>query len=236
MSGGGEGAVVRASGGVLWRPSPSGPEVAVVHRPRYDDWSLPKGKVDPGEIPLVTAVREVEAALGSGEHASSVVGLDSGLLGVVTQARQRAPEQRRGQPGESLEAEVGLVDERATPPAGTRADRHPVVHDDARVLPAHDDEPVRLQVDGDVGQLCFAPAEDRPVAVAAADATVTLDEGRLERAGVPLLARGEVAEVGEDGTRGSVGGGDRAGDLHGEPSLDKGLTCGQTSAYLLDKG
>ena len=56
-----EGAAVRASGGVLWRPSPSGPEVAVVHRPRYDDWSLPKGKVDPGEIPLVTAVREVEA-------------------------------------------------------------------------------------------------------------------------------------------------------------------------------
>ena len=96
--------------------------------------------------------------------------------------------------------------------------------------------PHALQVDGDVGQLCLASAEDRPVAVAAADATVTLHEGRLERAGVPLLARGEVAEVGEDGTRGSVGGSDRAGDLHGEPSLDKGLTCGQTSAYLLDKG
>ena len=35
------------------------PEVAVVHRPRYDDWSLPKGKVDPGETEPVTAVREV---------------------------------------------------------------------------------------------------------------------------------------------------------------------------------
>ena len=35
------------------------PEIAVIHRPRYDDWSLPKGKVDPGETEPVTAVREV---------------------------------------------------------------------------------------------------------------------------------------------------------------------------------
>ncbi|MDQ3355082.1 MAG: NUDIX hydrolase, partial [Actinomycetota bacterium] len=37
--------VVRAAGGVVWRPGPTGlPEVLVVHRPKYDDWSLPKGK------------------------------------------------------------------------------------------------------------------------------------------------------------------------------------------------
>ena len=35
------------------------PEIAIIHRPRYDDWSLPKGKVDPGETEPVTAVREV---------------------------------------------------------------------------------------------------------------------------------------------------------------------------------
>ena len=40
------------------------PEVAVVHRPRYDDWSLPKGKVDPGETEPVTAVREVAEETG----------------------------------------------------------------------------------------------------------------------------------------------------------------------------
>jgi 8-oxo-(d)GTP phosphatase len=53
--------VVLAAGAVLWRPgqSESGAEVAVIHRPRYDDWSLPKGKVDPGETEPVTAVREV---------------------------------------------------------------------------------------------------------------------------------------------------------------------------------
>ncbi|WP_428341672.1 NUDIX hydrolase [Mycobacterium sp.] len=52
---------VLAAGGVLWRPGhrQSAPEVAVIHRPRYDDWSLPKGKVDPGETEPVTAVREV---------------------------------------------------------------------------------------------------------------------------------------------------------------------------------
>ena len=55
------GKIVLAAGGVLWRPGhrESAEEVAVIHRPRYDDWSLPKGKVDPGETEPVAAVREV---------------------------------------------------------------------------------------------------------------------------------------------------------------------------------
>ena len=56
--------VVHAAGAVLWRrggADSAAPalEVAVIHRPRYDDWSLPKGKVDPGETAPVAAVREV---------------------------------------------------------------------------------------------------------------------------------------------------------------------------------
>lgn len=54
--------VVQAAGAVLWRPdeaSDGSHLVAVVHRPRYDDWSLPKGKVDPGESEPITAAREV---------------------------------------------------------------------------------------------------------------------------------------------------------------------------------
>ena len=47
---------IRAAGAVVWRP---GVEVLVVHRPRYDDWSLPKGKVHEGEEPLLAARREV---------------------------------------------------------------------------------------------------------------------------------------------------------------------------------
>lgn len=59
-----------AAGGVLWRPAAGGPrggadiEVALVHRPRYDDWSLPKGKPEPGEHLLETAVREVAEETG----------------------------------------------------------------------------------------------------------------------------------------------------------------------------
>ncbi|KAA0103403.1 NUDIX hydrolase [Mycolicibacterium sp. P1-5] len=52
---------VIAAGAVLWRPDPDTGElhVALIHRPRYDDWSLPKGKVDPGENEPVAAVREI---------------------------------------------------------------------------------------------------------------------------------------------------------------------------------
>ena len=55
---------VRASGGVLWRPAGAGPEVCLVHRARYDDWSLPKGKCRAGEHPLAAAVREVGEETG----------------------------------------------------------------------------------------------------------------------------------------------------------------------------
>jgi len=56
--------IVYAAGAVLWRMGGADPaaralEVALIHRPRYDDWSLPKGKVDPGETAPVAAVREV---------------------------------------------------------------------------------------------------------------------------------------------------------------------------------
>ena len=51
---------VRAAGGVLWREVDGQVQVAVVHRTRYDDWSMPKGKLDPGELEVHAAVREVE--------------------------------------------------------------------------------------------------------------------------------------------------------------------------------
>ena len=58
---------VKAAGGAVWREAPSvagGVEVLVVHRPRYGDWSLPKGKVDPGETELGAARREVHEETG----------------------------------------------------------------------------------------------------------------------------------------------------------------------------
>ena len=55
---------VLAAGGVLWRRDPSDPEVALVHRPKYNDWSLPKGKAKAGEHLLVTALREMTEETG----------------------------------------------------------------------------------------------------------------------------------------------------------------------------
>jgi 8-oxo-dGTP diphosphatase len=56
--------VIEAAGGVVTRAGPDGTEVLVVHRPRYDDWSLPKGKLDPGEEHEDAARREVEEETG----------------------------------------------------------------------------------------------------------------------------------------------------------------------------
>ena len=67
--------MIRAGGAVLWRRRPDGGvEVAVIHRPRYDDWSLPKGKVDQGESVLEAAVREVHEKTGQRAHPGAPVG------------------------------------------------------------------------------------------------------------------------------------------------------------------
>ena len=57
-------AEVLAAGGVVWRRGDAGVEVVLVHRPKYDDWSLPKGKLDEGESFEDAALREVEEETG----------------------------------------------------------------------------------------------------------------------------------------------------------------------------
>lgn len=61
---------VYAAGAVLWRPGQETgePLFALIHRQRYNDWSLPKGKVDPGETEPVTAVREIHEETGQQAH------------------------------------------------------------------------------------------------------------------------------------------------------------------------
>jgi 8-oxo-dGTP diphosphatase len=53
-----------SAGAVVTRKGPDGREVLLVHRPKYDDWSFPKGKQDPGEHVTATAVREVVEETG----------------------------------------------------------------------------------------------------------------------------------------------------------------------------
>lgn len=70
---------VAAAGAVLWRPDEvSGqPLIAVIHRPRYDDWSLPKGKLEAGEIEPVAAVREIFEETGQVAHLGRRLGMVS---------------------------------------------------------------------------------------------------------------------------------------------------------------
>lgn len=65
---------IAAAGGVVWRGQRGEIEVALVHRPRYDDWALPKGKLEDGEAELVAAVREVGEELGASVAVSRRIG------------------------------------------------------------------------------------------------------------------------------------------------------------------
>jgi 8-oxo-dGTP diphosphatase len=65
---------VAAAGGVVWRGRHGDIEIALVHRPKYDDWTLPKGKLEDGESELAAAVREVGEEIGAVVAVSRRVG------------------------------------------------------------------------------------------------------------------------------------------------------------------
>ena len=65
---------VRAAGGIVLRGEGGDRSVALVHRPRYDDWSFPKGKLEDGEDEATAALREVEEETGLRCHLGPSVG------------------------------------------------------------------------------------------------------------------------------------------------------------------
>lgn len=76
---------LRAAGGVLWRERDGTVELAIVHRPKYDDWSLPKGKLDDGESDLDAALREVREETGF----SAELGSDLGVIRYESKGRPK---------------------------------------------------------------------------------------------------------------------------------------------------
>ena len=79
--------VIEAAGGLLWRETARGKEIALIHRPRYDDWTFPKGWRERGEEYVETATREVaeetNCAFEVGEFAGSVSYLVNGVPKIV---------------------------------------------------------------------------------------------------------------------------------------------------------
>ena len=71
----------RAAGGVVCRDGASGIEVLLIHRPRYDDWSLPKGHLDPGETLEEAALREVLEETGYRCTTTDLAGIASYTTG-----------------------------------------------------------------------------------------------------------------------------------------------------------
>ncbi len=121
---------VLAAGTLPWRRRRGELEVALVHRPRYDDWAWAKGKVDPGELFPVTAVRETreetghEVRLGRPLPTTTYTFRDSKGRLALKEVRYWAAEVTGGTG--TLDAEV---DEVAWLPAPAAAERLSYPHD-----------------------------------------------------------------------------------------------------------
>ena len=100
---------IRAAGGLLWRHSSSGSEIAVVHRRRYNDWTLPKGKLKEGESWPDAALREVAEETG---YDAKIIG----FAGAIAYDTDKGPKVVRfwhmmplGEPRTQIDDEVGEV-------------------------------------------------------------------------------------------------------------------------------
>ncbi len=110
--------VIRAAGGLVWRVSDAGRQLVIVHRRRHDDWSLPKGKLGPGESWREAALREVREETGCTAKLLDIAGCTAYIARAVPKLavfwNMELIEQHGFTPGEEVErvewmsAEEGL--------------------------------------------------------------------------------------------------------------------------------
>ena len=90
--------LILATGGLLWRDVEGHPRVAVIHRPKYNDWCLPKGKLEQDEAIEQAALREIREETGCHAQITGLVGTTAytydGILKVVVYWKMKAQECR----------------------------------------------------------------------------------------------------------------------------------------------
>ncbi len=111
--------VIFAAGGVLWRETSAGRKLAVIHRVATDDWTLPKGKLKPGESWLQAAQREVEeetqCRVSLGEFAGGQVYQAWGKPKVVLYWHMVLVEEQEFQPNDEVDLLLWVTPEDALP-------------------------------------------------------------------------------------------------------------------------
>ena len=119
--------VIEAAGALLWRRRGERPELAVIHRPRHDDWTLPKGKRDHGESWQQTALREVweETACRAeiGEFAGGTFYTVGGVPTVVLFWHMAVAEEHPFEPNEEVDRLEWLAPEAAAERLDHEAER-----------------------------------------------------------------------------------------------------------------
>ena len=109
--------VIQAAGGLLWRGTGPEQQIAVIHRQRYDDWSLPKGKLHKGETWEAAALREVEeetdCQVRLGDFAGCVCYEHAGRPKVVLYWHMRLVRARGFEPDEEVDRLAWLSPEAA---------------------------------------------------------------------------------------------------------------------------
>lgn len=109
--------MIRAAGAVVWRGDEADPEVAIVHRPKYDDWTFPKGKLKPGEHVIVGGLREVTEETGLdvvlGRSLPPIHYLKDGRLKRVDYWVARATDPRATPDGDEVDQVVWLSPDEA---------------------------------------------------------------------------------------------------------------------------